>query len=222
MGDVSGDKGVSRERIVSMWRHFELDPLTLKPRFPSALYLLNEWRFLVDIWCEDVCIRGQRCVVRKNHVDATFDFETEICFRSVSPKRMKIFGWYLVWGCIRGQRCVRQKICVDVTLDPVTMTSNCIVFPFRSIIPKRLNIFGWYLVGGGQRCVARKNRVDVTFDLDSVTFDLDSVTLKPKFPSTLYLLNEWRFSVDIWCEDVSGDKGVSGKRCVSMCPLTLT
>jgi hypothetical protein len=71
------------------------------------------------------------------------DLDTEIPFCSVSPKRMKIFGWYLVWGCIRGQRCVRQKICVYVTfdLDPVTMTPNCIIFPFRSIIPKRLKIF---------------------------------------------------------------------------------
>jgi hypothetical protein len=99
------------------------------------------------------------------------DLETKIPFRSVSPKRMKIFGWYLVWGCIRIQRCVRQNICVDVTfdLDPVTMTPNCIIIHFRSIIPKRLKIFGWYLVGGcirGQRFVARKNCVDATFDLD--------------------------------------------------------
>jgi hypothetical protein len=110
MGDVSGDKGVSRERIVSMW------PVTLKPKFP------------------------------------------------------KIFSWYLVWGCIRGQRCVSQKICGDVIfdLDPVTMTPNFIIFLFRSIIPKRLTILGWYLVGGcfrGQRCAARKYRVDATFDL---------------------------------------------------------
>jgi hypothetical protein len=141
------------------------------------------------------------------------DLETEIPFRSVSPKRMRIFifDWYMVWGCIGGQRCVGQKICVDVTFDH---DPNCIIFPFRSIITKRLKMFGWYLVGGcirGQRCVARKNRVDASFDLDSVT-------LKPKFPSVLYLLNEWRFSVDIWCEDVSEDKDASGKRFVSMWP----
>jgi hypothetical protein len=97
------------------------------------------------------------------------DLETEIPFRSASPKRMKIFGWYMVWGCIRRRRCVRQKICVDVTfdLDPVTMTPNCIIFPF---LPIRLKIFGWYLVGGcirGQRYVARKNRVYATFDLET-------------------------------------------------------
>jgi hypothetical protein len=148
------------------------------------------------------------------------DLQTEIPFRSVSPKRMTIFGWYLVWGCIRRQRCVTQKISVYATfdLDPVTLTPNCIIFPFRSIIPKRLTIFGWYLVWGyirGQRCVVQKNCVDAIFDLDPVTFKL-------KFPSALYLLNEWRFLVDIWCEDVSGDKGVSCERLVSMWPLTLT
>jgi hypothetical protein len=35
----------------------------------------------------------------------------------------------------------------------------------------------------GQTCVAQKNHVDATFDLDPVT-------LKPKFLSALYLLNE--------------------------------
>jgi hypothetical protein len=92
------------------------------------------------------------------------------------------------------------------------------IFPFRSIIPNWLKIFDWYLVGWcirGQRCVARKNRVDATFDLDPVT-------LKPKLFSALYLLNEWRFLIDISCEDVSGDKDVSCKRFVSMRPLTLT
>jgi hypothetical protein len=92
------------------------------------------------------------------------------------------------------------------------------IFPFRSIIPKQQKIFYWYLVGGcigRQRCVARKNRVDATFDLDPVI-------LKLKFPSALYLQNEWRFLVDIWCEDVSGDKGVSRKRFMSMWSLTLT
>jgi hypothetical protein len=54
--------------------------------------------------------------------------------------------------------------------------------------------------------VTRKNHVDATFDLD----------LEPKFPSALYLQNESRFLVDIWCEDVSGDKGVSHKRFVPM------
>jgi hypothetical protein len=44
--DVSWNKGVSHD--------FDLDPVALKPKFPSALYLLNECRFLVDIWCEDV------------------------------------------------------------------------------------------------------------------------------------------------------------------------
>jgi hypothetical protein len=139
------------------------------------------------------------------------DLETEIPFRSVSPKQMKIFSWYLVRGCIRGQRCVAWKIRADVT-------QNCIIIPFRSVSPKRMKIFGWYLVGGcilGQRCVTRKIRVDVTFDLEPVT-------LKQKFPSALYLLNKWRFSVDIWWEDVSGDKGVLRKRFVPMWPLTLT
>jgi hypothetical protein len=126
--------------------------------------------------------------------------------------------WTYTTDCMQKDLCKewmqRDLCCFD--LDPVTMTPNCIIFPFRSIIPKRLNIFGWYLVGGcirGQRCVVRKNCVEATFDLDSVT-------LKPNFPSAL--LNEWRFLVDIWCEDVSGDKGVSGKRFVSMWPLTLT
>jgi hypothetical protein len=72
------------------------------------------------------------------------------------------------------------------------------------------------LVGGcirWWRCVTWKNCVDATFDLDSVT-------LKPKFPSALYLLYEWRFLIDTWCEDVSGYKGVSHERFMSMRPLT--
>jgi hypothetical protein len=91
------------------------------------------------------------------------DLETEIPLRSVSPKRMKIFDWYLVWGCIRAQRCVTRKICVDAAfgLDPVILTQNCIIIPFRSASSKRMKIFGWYLVGGcirGQRCVTQKMR----------------------------------------------------------------
>jgi hypothetical protein len=66
------------------------------------------------------------------------------------------------------------------------------------------NLHGWCI--RGQWCVAEKNRV-------AVTIDLEPVTLKPKFPSALYLLNECKFLVDIWCEDVSGYKAVSGKRC---------
>jgi hypothetical protein len=98
--------------------------------------------------------------------------------------------------------------------------STVSIFPFRS---KHLMNFSWYLVGGcigGQRCVAPKNRVDATFDLYPVT-------LKPKFLSALYLLNEWRFLVDIWWKDVSGDKGVSRERknCVDatfdLYPVTL-
>jgi hypothetical protein len=114
----------------------------------------TKWRFLVDIWWEDVS--GDKGVSREWFVSMwpldldPVTFETEIPFRSVSPKRMKIFGWYLVGGCIRAQRCVARKICVDVTLD------------------------------------------------------LDLVTLKPKLSSAL--LNEWRFLVDIWWEDVSGTK----------------
>jgi hypothetical protein len=126
-------------------------------------------------------------------------------------KRLKILGWYLVEGCIRGQMCVTRKNRVDTTFDLETE------IPFRSVSPKQIKIFGWYLVRGcirGQRCVALKNRVDLSFDLDPVT-------LKPKFPSALYLPSESRFLVDIWCEDVSGDKGVSCKIFVSMWPLTL-
>jgi hypothetical protein len=100
------------------------------------------------------------------------DLEIKIPFRSVSPKRMKIFGWYLVWGCIRGQRCVRQKICVDVT-----------------------------------------------FDLDQWPWPQIALYCPP----VLWLLiSDWRFLVDIWLGYVSGDKGVSCKRIVSMWPLTLT
>jgi hypothetical protein len=167
-GYIRGQRCVARKNRLDAT--FALDPVTFKPKFPSALHLLNEWRFLVDIWYVDVS--GQK-----------------------------------------GVSCERL-----VLMRPLTLTPNCIIFLFRSIIPKRLKIFGWYLVGGyirGQRCVARKNCVDATFDIDPVTF-------KPNFPSALYLLNEWRFLVVIWCEDVSGDKGVSGNRFVSMWPLTLT
>jgi hypothetical protein len=162
MGDVPGDKGVSRERIVLMWSL----TLTLWP------------------WNQD-------------------------SFRSASPKRMKIYGWYLVWRCVWGQRCVWQKNCVDVTfnLDSVTMTPNCIIFPFRSIITKRLKIFGWYLVGGcirGQRCVTWKNRVDATFDLDSVT-------LKPKFPSA-----PKRMRIFGWYLVWGGQRCVRQKICVNV------
>jgi hypothetical protein len=130
-----------------------------------------------------------RCVRQNICVDVTFDLDpvtmSPNCiifpFRSIIPKWLKIFGWYLVGGCIRGQRCVARKINVDATL-----TQNCIIIPFRSVSSKRMKIFGWYWVGGcigGQRCVIRKKRVDATFDLDPVT-------LKPKFPSAIYLLKE--------------------------------
>jgi hypothetical protein len=82
-----------------------------------------------------------------------------------------------------------------------------------------MKILGWYLVGGcirGQRCCTKDLcRCDLWVDLDPVTF-------KPKFPSTLYLLSKWRFWVDIWWEDISGDKGVLPKIFMSMRPLTLT
>jgi hypothetical protein len=52
-----------------------------------------------------------------------------ISFRSIIPRQLKIFGWYLVRGCVGGQRCVVQKICVD----DVTLTQNCIIIPFRSV-----------------------------------------------------------------------------------------
>jgi hypothetical protein len=156
------------------------------------------------------------------------DLETEIPFCSVSPKRMKIFGWYLMWGCIRGQRCVTKDLCrcdlwpwpsdLDaklhnnslplcifetnedfwlifggrmyrgdkgvsrekfVSMWPLTLKPK---FP-SAFYPKRIKIFYWYLVGRcirGQRCVAWKIRIDVTFDLDPVT-------LKPKLLSTPYL-----------------------------------
>jgi hypothetical protein len=202
---------------------FDLDPVALKPRFPSALYLLKNEVFWLIFGVRmyqgtKVCLVKELC--RCDLWPWPCDLQTEIIFCSVSPKRMKILGWYFVWRCIRRQRCVTQKISIDATVDlnPVTLTPNCIIFPFRSIIPKRLMIFGWYLVWGcigGQRCVVWKNCVDATFDLDPVTF-------KPKLPSALYLLNKWRFLVDIWCEDVSGDKGVSGERLVLMQLLTLT
>jgi hypothetical protein len=68
-------------------------------------------------------------------------------FRSIIPKRLKIFGWYLVWGCIRRERCVAQKICVDAKfdLDPVTLKPK---FPSALYLLNEWKIFGCYLVGG--------------------------------------------------------------------------
>jgi hypothetical protein len=118
------------------------------------------------------------------------------CYRFIKHPRQHKLGWCFMF------------------LEPCPPS----VFPFSSVIPKR-KIFFWYLVVGGcipgDRCVAQKNYVDPTFDLNPVT-------RKPKFPSALYLLSEWRFFIDIWRDDVSGDKGVSHKILVLMRPLTLT
>jgi hypothetical protein len=59
--------------------------------------------------------------------------------------------------------------------------------------------FAWAMYQGTHVCCVK----------ESCRCDLWPVTLKPKFPSALCLLNEWRFFVDIWCEDVSWDKGLS-------------
>jgi hypothetical protein len=68
------------------------------------MYLLNEWRFLVDIWCEDVL--GDKGVSRKICADATFDLDPVTLMQNcmIIPfhygilERMTIFGWYLVGG----------------------------------------------------------------------------------------------------------------------------
>jgi hypothetical protein len=191
-GCISGQRCVVRNKRVDAT--FDLDPVTLEPKFCSALHLLNEWWFLGG-----GCIKEQRCVVWKEYLCRCdlwpwpCDFETEIPFRSVSPRRMKIFGWYLVGGCIGGQRCVPRNIRVDVTFDLETKIA------VASVSPKRIKIcFYWYLVGGCIRgCVAWKICVDVTFDLDPVIFKL-------KLPSTPYItliMNE-----DFWlifCEMMS-------------------
>jgi hypothetical protein len=102
-GCIRGQRCVAQKNRVDAT--FGLDSVTLKPKFPSTLYILNKWRFLVDIWCEDVW--GQRCVRQKICIDVTFDLNpvtmTPNCmifpFRSIIPKRLKIFGWYLVGEC---------------------------------------------------------------------------------------------------------------------------
>jgi hypothetical protein len=120
-GCIRGQRCVPR--MICVDATFDLDPVTLKPKFPSALYLLSEWLFLVDIWCEDVS--GDRCVVQKIIVDATFDLDSKlhnISFRSIIPKWLTIFGWYLVGECIKGQRCVARKNRVDANFDLVPVT----------------------------------------------------------------------------------------------------
>jgi hypothetical protein len=113
------------------------------------------------------------------------DLETGIPFRSVSPNRMKIFGWYLVWGCITGQWFVTRKISVDATfdVDPKLHNNSLPLCIFETNEDFWL-IFGGRMYQWTKMCVTRKNRVDATFDLDPVT-------LKPKFPSALYFLKEW-------------------------------
>jgi hypothetical protein len=78
----------------------------------------------------------------------------------------------------------------------------------------------WLIFGGRVYQGTMVCRANVSCRCNLLTLTL--WPLKPKFPSGLYLLNEWRFLVDIWWEDVSGDKGVLRERFVSMWPLTLT
>jgi hypothetical protein len=172
-GCIIGQRCVAQKNRVDVT--FDLDPVTLKPKLPSAVYLLIEWRFFVDIWWEDVS--GDKGVSLERFVSMRPLTLTQNCiiipFRSVSPKRMKILGWYLVWDVSGGLRCVARKIRVDVTFDLETE------IPFCSVSPKRMKIFGWYLVGGcirGQRYVLQKIHVNATFDLNPVT-------LKPKLSS---------------------------------------
>jgi hypothetical protein len=95
---------------------FDLDPVTLKPKFHSTpYYLLNEWRFLVDIGGRlyqgtKVCRAKDSC--RCDLWPWSWDLETEITFCSISPKRMKIFGWYLVdiwWAVVSGEKGVLRE-----------------------------------------------------------------------------------------------------------------
>jgi hypothetical protein len=144
------------------------------------------------------------------------DLETEIPIRPVSPKWDEIFGLIFGGRMYQGTKVCRMKNWYRCDLWPWPCDRETEI-PFRSVFPKQMNILGWYLVGGcigGQRCVPRKICIDVIFDLDPVT-------VKPKFPSALYLLNVYRFLVDIWWEDVSGYKGVLHKRLGCMRPLTL-
>jgi hypothetical protein len=119
---------------------FDLDPVTLKPKFPSALCPRRKKIFYwYLVWG---CIRGQRCDCHaKDLCPCDLDYQNCIIipFCSVSSKRMKIFHWYLVGGCIRGQRCVARNIRVDVTFDLETE------IPFRSVSLNEWRFCYWYL-----------------------------------------------------------------------------
>jgi hypothetical protein len=75
------------------------DLVTLNLKFPFAMYLLNECRFLIVFCGDNVC--RQRCVACD-----TFVLNPQLPFHSVSPKRMQIFVLHNVCR----QRCVAIRV----------------------------------------------------------------------------------------------------------------
>jgi hypothetical protein len=91
---------------------------------PLCIFETNEdfWLISGGIMYQGTKVCRAKELCRCDHWPWPCDLETEIPFCSVSPKRMKIFGWYLVWGCISEQRYVARKNGVDATFDLDSVT----------------------------------------------------------------------------------------------------
>jgi hypothetical protein len=88
----------------------------LKLKFPSALYLLSEWRVLIDTWRED-----QRCVTRKIRVDASFDLDPVNLIRNciiIPFCSLLVDIW---WEGVPGHRGVSHERIVSMRLLTLTL-----------------------------------------------------------------------------------------------------
>jgi hypothetical protein len=118
-----------------LWpRPSDLDPKLHNNSLPLCIFETNE-----DFWLifSGRMYQGIKVCHMKESCQCDLwpwlcDLETEIPFRSGSPKRMKIFGWYLVGGCIGCANSVLCTVYLSFSSSAYLLPSCCAV---RSLSP---------------------------------------------------------------------------------------